>query len=227
MIQVSAKLLTWLQGNVSFTSDCCKLPLLSLWLLTNEILLLTANTFPLICRFTNALAGQSANDMIQRTSGRLDTLHSEGIHRLSDITCSAVSQLLMLGKSIIAHANKLPKEDAEEDVIKVDWPEDSVDRAKLIREKAQTMAGYVEAVSNSFITGIADVAEAYLAAIKGTTTAADSREDLPKKSIEEKAKTFAQLLRSDHITAVGKIRDGLQYLSYVIISTSMPAAAAA
>ncbi|CAL1372493.1 unnamed protein product [Linum trigynum] len=176
--------------------------------------------------FTNALAGQSANDMIQRTSGRLDALHSEGIHRLSDITCSAVSQLLMLGKSIISHANKHPKEDADENVIKVDWPEDSVDRAKLIREKAQTMAGYVEAVSNSFITGIADVAEAYLAAIKGTTTAADSREDLPKKSIEEKAKTFAQLLRSDHITAVGKIRDGLQYLSYVIISTSMPAAAA-
>jgi hypothetical protein len=37
-------------------------------------------TFPVIYRFTNALAGQAVNDIIQRTAGRLETLHSEGVH---------------------------------------------------------------------------------------------------------------------------------------------------
>ena len=31
-------------------------------------------------RFTNALAGLNINDMIQRTGGRLESLHSEGVH---------------------------------------------------------------------------------------------------------------------------------------------------
>lgn len=31
-------------------------------------------------RFTNALAGLNVNDMIQRTGGRLESLHSEGVH---------------------------------------------------------------------------------------------------------------------------------------------------
>ncbi|KAH9656308.1 BAT2 domain-containing protein [Citrus sinensis] len=30
--------------------------------------------------FTNALAGQTVNDIIQRTAGRLESLHSEGVH---------------------------------------------------------------------------------------------------------------------------------------------------
>ncbi|CAN0927785.1 hypothetical protein LINGRAHAP2_LOCUS36093 [Linum grandiflorum] len=165
--------------------------------------------------FTNALAGQTVNDMVQRTSGRLETLHSEGIHRLSEMACAAVSQLLMLGKSIISHANKT-KEDAD-DII---WPEEIVERAKLIRKQTQTMARYTEAVSKSFVTGISDVAEAYLAAVKGATTA----EDRPKKSIQEKADTFTELLQTGQTAAVGKIQDGLQYLTYVVISTSMPAA---
>lgn len=66
--------------------------------------------------------------------------------------CSAVSQLLMLGKSIISGANK-DQEDADADMLNIDWPEDSVEKAKIIRSKAQLMTGYVEAVSNSFITG--------------------------------------------------------------------------
>jgi hypothetical protein len=65
--------------------------------------------------------------------------------------CFAVSQLLMLGKSIISNANKVQDEDADENI---DWPEDSIEKAKIIRAKAQSMTGYVEAVSNSFITGL-------------------------------------------------------------------------
>ena len=67
--------------------------------------------------------------------------------------CTAVSQLLMLGKSVISGANKDQEEDANADVVNIDWPEDSVEKAKIIRSKAQSMTGYVEAVSNSFITG--------------------------------------------------------------------------
>lgn len=67
--------------------------------------------------------------------------------------CSAVSQLLMLGKSIISGDSKDQDEDADADVLNIDWPEDSVEKAKIIRSKAQLMTGYVEAVSNSFITG--------------------------------------------------------------------------
>jgi hypothetical protein len=67
--------------------------------------------------------------------------------------CFAVSQLLMLGKSIISNANKVQDEDADEDIVNIEWPEDSVEKAKIIRTKAQSMTGYVEAVSNSFITG--------------------------------------------------------------------------
>ncbi|KAL7206590.1 hypothetical protein ACSBR2_019330 [Camellia fascicularis] len=172
--------------------------------------------------FTSTLAGLATNDVVQRTAGRLDSLHSEGVHRLSEMCCYAVSQLLMLGKSVISNANKGQDKDVDEDMLEINWPEDSVEKAKIIRTRAQSMTGNVEAVCNSFVTGIADVAEAYIAAIKGAT--ADSQEVLPQKSIQEKANAFSQNLRSDQNTAVGKIQDGLQYLSYVVLSTSMPAA---
>ncbi|KAH7865558.1 hypothetical protein Vadar_008218 [Vaccinium darrowii] len=104
-------------------------------------------------RFANALAGIAANDIIQKTAGRLDSLHSEGVHRLLEICCSAVSQLLMLAKSVISNANKAQDEDVDEDMLHMDWPEDSIEEAKIIRTRAQSMTGNVEAVCNSFITG--------------------------------------------------------------------------
>lgn len=76
--------------------------------------------------------------------------------------------------------------------------------------------------SSTPFSGISDVAEAYMVAIKGAS--AESHEALPQKSIQEKANTFSVHLRADQTTAVGKIQDGLQYLSYVVISTSMPVA---
>lgn len=67
--------------------------------------------------------------------------------------CFAVTQLLMLGKSIISSANKTEDPDIDEEIEKIDWPEDSVEKAKIIRTKAQSMTGNVEAISNSFIIG--------------------------------------------------------------------------
>ncbi|KAL1213871.1 hypothetical protein V5N11_029237 [Cardamine amara subsp. amara] len=172
--------------------------------------------------FTNALTGINVNDMIQRTGGRLESLHSEGVHRLSEMCCFAVTHLLILSKSMISHANKVKDEDTE--ALKIEWPEDPTEKAKLIKGKAESMAGYVEAVSNSFITGISDVSETYSAAIKGVA-ATDSKDDILKTStVQEKASTFNDSLRSDQSTAITKIQEGLQYLSYVVISTSMPSA---
>ncbi|KAK9176872.1 hypothetical protein WN944_028891 [Citrus x changshan-huyou] len=172
--------------------------------------------------FTNALAGQTVNDIIQRTAGRLESLHSEGVHRISEMCCFAISQLLMLGKSIISSTNKVQDEDADTDILNIDWPEDFVEKAKIIRTKAQSMTGFVEAVSSSFITGIADVAEAYQAAMKAVT--ATSLDASPQTLVQEKVKAFSEHLRSDQTTAVGNIQDGLQYLTYLVLSTSMPSA---
>lgn len=172
--------------------------------------------------FANALAGLGPTDIIQRTSGRLDSLHSEGVHRLSEMCCLAVSHLLTLGKSVISNAKKDQDNDTDEDIVSLDWPEDSVEKAKIIRTKTQLMTGSMEAVSISFITGISDVAEAYAAAIKGTT--ADSDELIPEKLIQDKAISFSENLCINRTTAMGKLQDGLQYLSYVVLSTSIPSA---
>ena len=71
-------------------------------------------------------------------------------------------------------------------------------------------------------SGISDVTEAYQAAIKGVT--AESRQAHPQTSVQDKAKFFSEHLRADQTTAVGKIREGLQILSHVVLSASMNAA---
>ncbi|XP_071930863.1 uncharacterized protein [Coffea arabica] len=172
--------------------------------------------------FANALAGLPPNDIVQRTAGRLDSLHSEGVHRLSEMCCFAVTQLQMLGKAIISNANKVEDTDIDEEMVRINWPEDFVDKAKIIRFKAQSMTGNVEAISDCFITGMSDVAEVYLAAIKGAGS--DSPELHPKNLIQEKANLFSENLRANYSTALGKIQDGLQYLSYLVLSTSIPTA---
>ncbi|KAL1561027.1 hypothetical protein AAHA92_03778 [Salvia divinorum] len=173
--------------------------------------------------FASALAGLAPYDIIQRTSGRLDTIHSEGVHRLSEICCFGVTQLLMLGKLIISEANKLQDQEIEEETVKIDWPEDFVERAKIIRTKSQSVTENMEAVFNGFTTGISDIAGSYSAAMKSASAA--ELQGLPQKSIEEKVILFTENLRTDHSIAVTKMQDGLQYLTYLVISTSMPATA--
>lgn len=60
----------------------------------------------------------------------------------------------MLAKSITSNANKAQDEDVDENMVHMDWPEDSIEKAKIIRTRAQSMTGNVEAVCNSFITGM-------------------------------------------------------------------------
>ncbi|XP_071688986.1 uncharacterized protein [Rutidosis leptorrhynchoides] len=158
------------------------------------------------------------------TGGKLDSLYSEGVHRLSEMCCIAVSQLLIIGKSVIQYANKGQNAvDDDEDIVKLDWPEDSIEKAKTIKMKTQLMTEYLEAVAVSFVTGISDVAETYAAAIKSAATA-DSNEVVPEKSVEGKVKLYSEDLNVNQTTAVGKIQDDLHFLAYVVLSNSMPAA---
>lgn len=75
--------------------------------------------------------------------------------------CFAVSQLLTFGKSIISLANKTEDEEVDDDKANIEWPEDISAKAKIIRINAQTMIGYLEAVSNSFTTGWLSIAHIY------------------------------------------------------------------
>ncbi|KAI4298417.1 hypothetical protein L6164_031980 [Bauhinia variegata] len=174
--------------------------------------------------FIGDLSGLAVDDITQRTARRLDSLHSEGVslrriylQRLSEMSCFAVSQQLTFAKSIISSANKTEDEDSNENKVNIEWPKDVVAKARIIRMNAQTMIGYVEAVSNSLIAGISDVTEAYQSAIKGVS--AKSQEVLPQTSVQEKAKALSEHLRADQTTAVSKIQDGLQCLSHVVLST--------
>ncbi|PAN45130.1 hypothetical protein PAHAL_9G095700 [Panicum hallii] len=173
--------------------------------------------------FTTALGGLSPNEIIKRTTNRLETIHSEGVHRLSEMCCLAVSQFLVLGKSVISATNKSKNEEDDENDVKIDWPEDPISKAKIIRWKAQSISVDMEKVSTSFGTGILDVAEAYAAAIQNAL--ADKQDDLPnQKSVQEKAKSISNHLNSDQTSAVSKLQDALQYLAYVVVCASMPSA---
>ncbi|CAH9100441.1 unnamed protein product [Cuscuta europaea] len=172
--------------------------------------------------FANALAGLALNDMIQRTVGRLESLHSEGVHRLSEMCCFAVTQSLMLGKSIISNINKNSQdEDVDEGMVRINWPEDSIERAKIIRARAELMTSSIEVVCSSFITGILEVNEAYGAAIKAVSADSD---ETALKTVHAKANVFSEDLSANRGTAIGKVQDGLQFLPYLVVSTSMPAA---
>jgi len=67
--------------------------------------------------------------------------------------CLAVSQFLVLGKSVISATNKSKNEEDDENGIKIDWPEDPISKAKIIRWKAQSISVDMEKVSTSFATG--------------------------------------------------------------------------
>lgn len=72
MIPVFARLLNWPLGKVASFG---LISIIYSALSTTEL-----NSLLIFCSFASALAGLTPNDIIQRTSGRLDTIHSEGVH---------------------------------------------------------------------------------------------------------------------------------------------------
>lgn len=71
--------------------------------------------------------------------------------------------------------------------------------------------------------GISDIIEAYSATIKGCSTDGDFK---PTTSVQEKGHAISKLIHTSQQLALEKIQDGLQYLAYVTLSTSMPAVTA-
>jgi hypothetical protein len=164
------------------------------------------------------------------------------MQRLSELCCLAVTQLLLLGKSVISKSGNKAKDEADEEDVKIEWPEDLVSKAKIIRLKAQFMSSDVLKVSASFITGtgpisnliiyfkcppvifsllsemcsfpgISDIIEAYIA-----------NQHPEQKALQTKANEISDQLRSDETNALSKIQDALHHLAFVVLSTSMPTA---
>lgn len=54
---------------------------------------------------------------------------------------------------MISNVSKNQEEKADQNMIRIEWPEDSLEKAIVIRSKAQAMKESLEAISNSFITG--------------------------------------------------------------------------
>lgn len=174
--------------------------------------------------FTVALSGLAMAEVVQKTTDRLEAIRAEGVHRLSELCASGISQLLNLGKSVVA--SNSDKEDETAD--NVAWPKDSVEKAKIIRAQAQAMAGDIEAVSDSFITGIGDVTAAFQAAIRSESVVHkevdgdDARHELMRESsIEEKAHALSSDLVNDGSMAIEKVQSGLQHLVFVVLFTSL------
>lgn len=67
------------------------------------------------------------------------------IQRLSELCTLCIGHLLMLGKLV------LTREKEEEGM---EWPDDCVARGQLIAARAQAMIADIEAVSDSFATGM-------------------------------------------------------------------------
>ncbi|KAI5403707.1 hypothetical protein KIW84_051030 [Lathyrus oleraceus] len=107
--------------------------------------------------------------------------------------------------SYVKSSNKTENEEIDADKASIEWPEDVFAKAKDKYPDNDWICG---SISNSFITGISDVSEAYQAAIKGVT--AESPTDAPK-AVKEKANSFSEHLRADQTITISKIKDGVQF----------------
>lgn len=70
------------------------------------------------------------------------------------------------------------------------------------------------------ISGISDILEAYLTVKQSVSS--DKQVGLPHTSVQEKANVITNHFRAGQTSAVEKIQDALHYLTYVVLSTSMP-----
>lgn len=78
---------------------------------------------------------------------------------ISELCFSAVSWLFMLGRSIVYNAKESAGESfiigfkIDDDILAIKWPVDCIGKAKIIKESAKELYGYVEAASNSYALG--------------------------------------------------------------------------
>lgn len=169
--------------------------------------------------FAATLSGLAKLEVVQKTNDRLEAIKADSIHRLSELCTLCIGHLLMLGKLV------LTREKEEEGM---EWPDDCVARGQLIAARAQAMIADIEAVSDSFATAVGDVTAAFQDAMKSEIhiTKEGEEEDV-RLGLQKGGSTEvrAQALNSDvqevASIAVEKVHDGLQFLTYVVLSTCL------
>ncbi|KAG0593310.1 hypothetical protein KC19_1G320400 [Ceratodon purpureus] len=168
--------------------------------------------------FAATLNGLTVAEIMQKSNDRLDAIKADSIHRLSELCTLCIGHLLLLGKLVLTRENEAEG---------IDWPEDCVARGQMIKERAQAMTADIEAVSDSFAIAVGDVAAAFQAALKNEIHIAkegeeDARQGLQKGgSIEDRAQTLNSNIQEVASITVEKVHDGLQLLTYVVLSTSL------
>lgn len=169
--------------------------------------------------FAATLSGLAMSEVMQKSNDRLDAIKADSIHRLSELCTLCIGHLLLLGKLVLTR---------EKEAEGLDWPEDCVARGQAIKARAHAMTADIEAVSDSFVTAVGDVTAAFQAAMKSEIRIAkegdedDVRQGLQKGgSIEDKAHSVNSDIQEVASIAVEKVHDGLQFLTYVVLSTSL------
>jgi hypothetical protein len=169
--------------------------------------------------FSATLSGLAMSEVVQKSNDRLDAIKADSIHRLSELCTLCIGHLLLLGKLVLTR---------EKEAEGMEWSEDCVARGQAIKARASAMTADVEAVSDSFVTAVGDVAAAFQAAIKSEIRIAkegdekDVRQGLQKGgSIEDRAQALNSDIQEVASIAVEKVHDGLQFLTYVVLSTSL------
>jgi len=168
--------------------------------------------------FAATLNGLAMSEIMQKSNDRLDAIKADSVHRLSELCTLCIGHLLLLGKLVLTRENEAEG---------IDWPEDSVARGQMIKERAQAMTADIEAVSDSFAIAVGDVTAAFQAALKNEIHIAkegeeDVRQGLQKGgSVEDRAQALNSDIQEVASIAVEKVHDGLQFLTYVVLSTSL------
>ena len=76
------------------------------------------------------------------------------MQRLSKLCCLAISELLLLSKSVLSTSPKTQSDKVMEYSLKIEWLDDYILKAKFIKSKSQAMTDDIEVISNSFTIGM-------------------------------------------------------------------------
>ncbi|RRT83751.1 hypothetical protein B296_00000753 [Ensete ventricosum] len=157
--------------------------------------------------FTSSLGGLTEKDIIQRATDRLETIHSECIHLKP--MCAVFWLFLSYEERHLFVSIVKKKGNATKDL-----------HMYQIYFTFPTRLDFLIKIVHIIISGISDVIEAYLTVIQRLTS--DKQVGLPHTSVQEKANVITNHFRAGQTSAVEKIQDGVHYLTYVVLSTSMP-----
>ncbi|GAQ81121.1 hypothetical protein KFL_000710260 [Klebsormidium nitens] len=185
-----------------------------------------ASTFTTSLGSASSDAASQLEEVLNKATERLEEIKGEGVHRLSELCALCISHLLLLGEAVLKTGSGEGAEaltPSKGTPLRVEWPEDVVKRAELIKERARSMLRDIELLSDAFTTSISEVVKAYETVSSSSASAAETGDASATKSspLDEKLAALSGDLESDTHTAVGKLQDGLQFLVYPVVSTSM------